>query len=238
MNIHEATTIHLTDRFGNPCDINFSIDPNDTSGPIALNEAGIEYNLSIDEFGADSIVLDCGAGYGEFSIECALKGAKKILSFEPNPTLVEYLTLNTFNFPEIEVHPVGVWIENVDSRLYLRETGTASASIHEIQFDPKSELGLERVVKQIRLINLGEHIDELVRSYPAFCLALKLDVEGAEHRIIEFLSATGRLRSIKKLWVEYHYNYQDIPSLLGMEYNSVTIEEKSLGLGLIKAEQK
>jgi hypothetical protein len=117
VSIPAAPTIQLTDRFGNPCDMNFSIDPNGTSGPIALNEAGIEYNSSITEFSADLIVLDCGVGYGEFSIECALKGAKKILSSEPNPTLVEYLTLNAFNFPEIEVHPVGVWIENVDSRL-------------------------------------------------------------------------------------------------------------------------
>ena len=238
MNPLESQTIRLIDRFGKPNDIKFSVDPIDSSGPIALTEAGQEYNLTIDEFAVDTIVLDCGAGYGEFSIECELKGARKILSFEPNTTIVKYLNSNTSNFPEIQICPVGVWIESKNSYLYLRETGTASASIHEIQFDPKSKLGLERSRQQIKLINLGSCIDETIRSYPQFDIVVKLDIEGAEHEVTEFLAATGRLRSIKKLWIEYHFGQQDIPVLLNMEYGAISLDEKSLGLGLITAKRQ
>ncbi len=179
--------------------------------------------------------MDCGAGYGEFAIESSLKGAHKVIAFEPNPTLFEYLTLNTRIFPNIETHQKGVWVANSDSYLYFRKSGTASASISEIQFDPLSAIGKERSRVSISLIDLGYLIDKLSEQNTKSELALKLDIEGAEHKIITYLSETYRLQLLQKVWVEYHYEKQNILELLTSEFKYLNIQHKGTGIGLIYA---
>jgi hypothetical protein len=66
---------------------------------------------------------------------------------------------------------------------------------------------------------------------------LKLDIEGAEHKLLSYLQSTGRLQLIHKIWVEYHYEMQNIPKLLLLDFGAVSVEEKGSGLGLIKAER-
>ena len=228
----------MYDNFGIPQEVTLKLDPSDTSAAIVLKEAGTEYGLEIDDFSSDTIVLDCGAGYGEFSIECVLKGAKKVFSFEPNPNLIPYLLSNTSPFPSIEVQPRGVWIENTESLLYFRESGTASASIHEIQFDPNSMLGRERVTKTVNLINIGVYLDKVCSDFPGFEIALKLDIEGAEHEIISYLHESKRLWMVQKIWVEYHYGIKLIRDQLKDEFEITTDVEKDSTMGLIKAVKK
>lgn len=229
-------TIKLEDQNGKTRVFEFLIDPIDTSGVIALAEAGNEYNLKRDEFLEETVVLDCGAGYGEFSLECALKGALWIYAFEPNLTLAEYLISNTREFSNISIQKCGVWVESKDSLLYFRKTGTASASIHEVQFDPDSELGRERITEQIKLVSLGDQIAQLSIKFPLSHLALKLDVEGAEHQIIQFLADQNLLKDLHKIWIEYHYGSQEILSILSKSFSKLTVQEKGSDMGLIKAE--
>lgn len=228
----------MFDNFGIPQEVTLKLDPSDTSAAIVLKEAGSEYGLEIDEFSSDTIVLDCGAGYGEFSVECVLKGAKRVVSFEPNPNLISYLLSNTTPFPSIEVQPSGAWIENTESLLYFRESGTASASIHEVQFDPNSKLGRERITKTVNLIDIGAYLDKVCTDFPGFEIALKLDIEGAEHEIISYLHESKRLWMVQKIWVEYHYGIKSIRDLLQNEFEIITIVEKDSAMGLMKAAKK
>ena len=167
-----------------------------------------------------------------------IKGCPLDLCFrtQPNPTLAKYLTANTQNFSNISIKKCGVWIEHVDSLLYLQKTGTASASIHEIQFDPDSELGRERITESIKLVNLGDEIAHISSKFPLSHLALKLDVEGAEHRIISFLDNKNLLKDLHKIWIEYHYGTQDILRILSKTFSKLTVQEKGSDMGLIKAE--
>ena len=217
--------------------IDFLIDSVDLSGLVALDEAGKEYSLKKNEFALETIVLDCGAGYGEFSIECALKGAFKVFAFEPNLNLVKLLSFNTSTFPSIQVCPSGAWIEDKDSWLHFRISGTASASINEIQFDPMSKIGKERIKVRVSLIDLGKVIDEIATEYPHSLLALKLDIEGAEHRLLTYLSETKRLEKLQKIWVEYHYEHQNLLDLLSPEFTTMSVQHKGSGIGLIHAER-
>ncbi len=231
------TSITLLDNSNVAHRINFLIDSVDLSGLVALDEAGKEYSLKQNEFALETIVLDCGAGYGEFSIECALKGAFKVFAFEPNLNLVKYLRLNTSIFQSISIRPSGVWIEDKDSWLHFRISGTASASIHEIQFDPMSEIGKERIKARVSLIDLGKVIDGLATQYPHSLLALKLDIEGAEHKLLTYLSKSKRLQKLQKMWVEYHYDHQNLLDLLSPEFKTMNVYHKGSGIGLIHAER-
>ncbi len=139
-------------------------------------------------------------GYGEFSIECALKGAMKIFYFEPNPLLIDYLLTNTFNFPQIKVIKKALWVNLNNSTLYFRSTGTGSGSIKETQFDPDSEQGSDRNIVEISFFENKSLVDKILNSYPKHKIVLKLDVEGVEHEIISYFSETKILTNFNKIY--------------------------------------
>lgn len=233
--IPNTSTIVLIDSLGSTHEVNFKTDPQDSSGPVAILEAGKEYQLTQDEFKNNTVVIDGGAGYGEFSIECALKGASKVYAFEPNPTLIPYLRENTSLFDSIQMIPKGVWVEDKDSFLYFRTTGTASASINEIQFNPNSIVAKERISVPVQLVDLGTTIDSVIEQNPGSQFALKLDIEGAEHQVIQYLSQTSRLNLLKKLWIEYHYGQQLLMNDIAPVFKFIVAEQKSPEMGLIIA---
>lgn len=67
--IPNTSTLFLIDSLGSTHEVNFITDPQDSSGPVAILEAGTEYQLTQDEFKNNTVVIDGGAGYGEFSID-------------------------------------------------------------------------------------------------------------------------------------------------------------------------
>jgi FkbM family methyltransferase len=227
--------IILVDKNGLEHKLNFFISPVDSSGIVALQEAGIEYDLEIDQFQNDTVVIDGGAGYGEFSIECALKGAMKIYSFEPNPFLTDYLLRNTFDFPQIQVISKALWVNSNNSTLYFRPTGTASASIKEIQFDPDSEQGSDRNTIEISFFDIKSLVDKILNEYPDHSIVLKLDIEGAEYEIISYLSETKILAHFSTIYIEYHYGIQNLRNLLNQSFQEIKVEQKSNQMGLIRA---
>jgi FkbM family methyltransferase len=176
-----------------------------------------------------------GGGYGEFSIECALKGALEIHAFEPNPIVYQYLQMNTKSFSQIKAINAGLWTDETDSLLYFRESGTASASIHEIQFAPTSSLGLERIKLRIKLLSIKKVIRDIQDSNEKVGIGLKLDIEGAEHQILDNLAGNGLLNNIDKIWIEYHYGHQELLNVLIKHFNQIEVEIKDSEMGLIKA---
>ena len=213
------------------------VDTLDTSADVILAEGGIEYSLAPDEFKEPTIVRDGGCGYGEFAIECAIKGAIEVIAFEPNPKLVSYCQENIKNYPQITLHNCGLWTEEKNSKLFFRPWGTASASITEIQFDPESELAQDRIAVPIYLTSLKDIIIETRRKYPDYSLALKLDIEGAEHEVIKDIFESEILDQIDKLWIEFHYESQNLPSIMIAKFRVVQIEKKDANMGLIKAQK-
>jgi FkbM family methyltransferase len=131
--------------------------------------------------------------------------------------------------------PKGVWVEDKDSFLYFRTTGTASASINEIQFNPNSIVAKERISVPVQLVDLGTTIDSVIEQNPGSQFALKLDIEGAEHQVIQYLSQTSRLNLLKKLWIEYHYGQQLLMNDIAPVFKFIVAEQKSPEMGLIIA---
>lgn len=133
------------------------------------------------------VIFDCGANVGT---SCAffkkIYPQSRILAFEPNPRIAEYLRSNIKNnlLENIEVIEKAVWIHNDGIELGL-ESADAS-SIH-----------LERNKIKVGSVRLKDLLDNKETVY-----MLKIDIEGAE---IEVLKDCGQsLNNVKNIFVEFH----------------------------------
>jgi hypothetical protein len=64
---------------------------------------------------------------------------------------------------------------------------------------------------------------------------LKLDIEGAEHKILDLLDKEELFANINKIWIEYHYGQKEILNILTRHFSRITIEIKDQEMGLIRA---
>jgi FkbM family methyltransferase len=145
------------------------------------------------------------------------------------------LLRNTFDFPQIQVISKALWVNSNNSTLYFRPTGTASASIKEIQFDPDSEQGSDRNTIEISFFDIKSLVDKILNEYPDHSIVLKLDIEGAEYEIISYLSETKILAHFSTIYIEYHYGIQNLRNLLIQSFQEIKVEQKSNQMGLIRA---
>jgi len=109
------------------------------------------HGLNIKE---GDVVVDCGASIGIFSLLAASKKAKKIISFEFDPSVYEYLVKNSKKIKKIV--PVNALVNNRDIK-YLSDN------------TPKEQVDLAKILKKYELKNID---------------FLKLDVEGFEFAFI------------------------------------------------------
>lgn len=156
----------------------------------SVQELLIDELYQFDTNVTNPYIIDCGANIGLSIIyfkkifpEC------RILAFEPDPEIFEFLKYNVekFNFKDVCLEKKAVW--NSNTVLKFNSTGALGGHIKKEQ----SENGNLVDVQTIRLKNILE------REQIDF---LKIDVEGAEKEII--LDIASSLKNVKRIFVEYH----------------------------------
>ena len=124
------------------------------------------------------IVIDIGAGIGEFTLWCADAGAR-VIAFEPDPLAFSCLEKNTAAFAGVQIFPYALWKERTNLRLHgsldtaessLIEDGKANARNVDVEAWPLDRL-------------------ELTARLPVIDL-MKIDGEGVEPEIILGASRT------------------------------------------------
>lgn len=199
----------------------------DSSFEIASFESSTEYEVANSDV-AGRVVFDIGAGYGEFTALCLLRGARKIFSFEPNELVFPYLEKNLGDFPTVELHRKGVFSFSGSSVLFARPEGTASGSIQEVQYNPSDPSGLDRSKQVIELVGIGTILEKSQERY-----VLKIDAEGSEYDILATAASLGALDRCDATWIEYHRGPQNLPDLLISAGLSPVISPKDSEMGLI-----
>ena len=144
-----------------------------------------------------TLFLDIGANFGYYSLFVARFGARRCISFEPNPILIdrikENVELNEFT-NKISIGPYAL----------SDKTGVVSLRI------PKNGLGSSAIGKKICSNNiidvqqttLKKALQEFKEVYPDI---IKIDVEGLEDKVLfPYL---------------YHLNKKNLPSLIIIEDN-------------------
>ena len=126
------------------------------------------------------IVIDVGAGIGEFSLWCADAGAR-VVAFEPDPLAFVCLEKNTAALGTVQLYPYALWKERANLRLHgspdtsessLIEDGRANARNADVEAWP-----LDRLQFMTRLAVID---------------FMKIDGEGVEPEILSGASRTLR----------------------------------------------
>jgi FkbM family methyltransferase len=94
------------------------------------------------------VVIDIGAGIGEFSLWCAAAGGR-VVAFEPDPLAFACLERNTTALGTVQIYPYALWKERANLRLHgspdtsessLIEDGRANARNANVEAWPLDKL--------------------------------------------------------------------------------------------------
>jgi FkbM family methyltransferase len=133
------------------------------------------------------LIIDCGANLGMSVIYFKnLYPHSKIIAFEADEYIFEFLNKNIESFEYVELINKAVWNKN-DVLSFIVEGGAGG------RLENKTQNGIYKDVTCIRLR------DYLVNNKVDF---LKLDIEGAEYEVLE--DCKDLLFNIEFIFIEYH----------------------------------
>jgi FkbM family methyltransferase len=150
------------------------------------------------------VILDCGANIGMATLFFKwLYPQSKVTAFEPDPTTFQVLRRNIQqnHLGEVSVHNVALWDQQGELSFYVPQHEPGSL---RMSCNPSRAQGRQITVPSRRLSDYIEGPIDL----------LKLDVEGAEHRVICDLVQSGKIGWIRQMIVEYHHNMPGQPTQL------------------------
>lgn len=126
------------------------------------------------------VILDVGAGIGEFTLWCAEAGAR-VLAFEPDPLAFQCLERNTAALPNVRLFAYALWKERANLHLH----GSADTS----------ESSLIEDGSYARLFDVAAWPLDAVPSINALPVIdfLKVDGEGVEPEIL-----AGGIRTLRR----------------------------------------
>lgn len=144
------------------------------------------------------VIMDCGANIGMASLYFKwLYPKSRVIAFEPDPVTHEMLVTNIErNRLDIETHNCALWDENLQLDFYVddRQPGSPLMSVYSDRIHGR------RIAVPARC--LSDFIDRTVDF-------VKIDVEGAEHRILQNLLDTKKVDAIRQMVIEYHHRLGD-----------------------------
>jgi FkbM family methyltransferase len=126
------------------------------------------------------VVVDIGAGIGEFTLWCADAGAQ-VVAFEPDPLAFACLERNVASLPDVRVFSAALWKEHAQLRLH----GSADTS----------ESSLIEDGKNVRVTDVEAWpLDQLPAAVALPVIDfMKVDGEGVEPEIL-----AGALRTLRR----------------------------------------
>ena len=140
------------------------------------------------------VILDCGANVGMASLYFKwLYPKARVRAFEPDLGTFRLLKENmTRNNLDVETHNCALWNENTEIDFFAD-----SANPGGLLMSTDASRCTEEPVRVP-----GRRLSDFIDSAVDF---VKLDVEGAEHRVICDLVQTGKLQAIRQMVIEYHH---------------------------------
>jgi FkbM family methyltransferase len=174
------------------------------SGPAVVS--GIEYLVlyGVNDFWSrheHPVILDCGANIGISVLNYKRHFPKaKIVAFEPDPEFAPVLhrNLQKNGAADVEVVEAAVWMEDGEAKWYC-EGIDGSKLVASDQADTRTVT--------VRTIDLAHYLTDEVDL-------IKLDIEGAEYRVVTALG--DKLRVVRNMAIECHVHFADVTPLASM----------------------
>jgi FkbM family methyltransferase len=147
------------------------------------------------------IFIDGGAHFGETIISFMKSRLYsehqwKIYSFECNPQLVERLYEHFSQVEGLEIKNEALWIHNNGVTFYFGKS-SLGGNIVKNKYTAKKR---ERI--HVESIDFGEWLKENFKIEDT--IYVKLDIEGAEYKILNKMLRDGSIRYVDKFYLEFH----------------------------------
>lgn len=149
----------------------------------------------------DSVVLDIGSWSGVLTLYAA-KTAKEVHALDPDPVCFRELNVNVSLNPavaeKIQTYQTAISNTKENVRLSAREQyGASSSSILERKRDTENSL-------EINTLSLEDFLDSENIQTVDF---IKMDVEGAEFKILPTIGKALQKVNYPTLYVSFHYHF-------------------------------
>jgi len=141
------------------------------------------------------VILDCGSNIGLTVLRFKqLYPDARILAFEPDPLIFECLAKNIkeWGLLNVELHQAAIWIDN-DGITFNADHATGGRIVD----------GMRELI-EVPTIRLYDLLDAPIDF-------LKLDIEGAEHRVLPDCGV--RLGNISSFIIEWHFRADEKQNL-------------------------
>jgi len=149
----------------------------------------------------EDFVIDCGANLGEFTQMLAAKGAT-VHAFEPDPYTFSRLCDNTSHLSNVVCHNKAVGVGQAKVKLYRKpgfDESPDAASVSSSLFADKINVEEDNYVEveQIDFVSFVKDLGRRIRL-------LKIDIEGTEVPLLEYMIETGSIDTTDAVFAETH----------------------------------
>lgn len=202
--------------------INFRIDHDGSLFVIDEIFAERLYDLRVNE---ELIVVDVGMNVGVASLYFAsLPNVKAVFGYEPLPETLEQARNNFSLNPELaaRITPVLSGVSDYEGKISVPATVSGSAVFStSSEFIEAHGMNSSRTV-EVDIIHIKEVFNNIREQFPGTRVLLKLDCEGEEYRIMDYLAANNYMPMISAIALEWHVKgYEPLCGLLSDQGFSV-----------------
>lgn len=148
--------------------------------------------------GPQDVVIDLGAHVGNATIEFAWR-ARKVYAFEPNPVVFAELQAQTRRYPNVVLANQAVSDTDGTTRLWFEKAKRGRFFEGATIMEGKSNIGYGRH-EDVQTVSIVKVVDAVGGPVAV----MKIDIEGAEYRVLDALIASGRIAQVAKIYVEDH----------------------------------
>jgi FkbM family methyltransferase len=141
------------------------------------------------------LIIDAGANIGMATLRFKkMYPHARIIAFEPQPTVYKFLTQNIVtNGLDKSVYLVNMALSDYDGKVSFNTTINGVTDCCASLADTPG--GNNKIIVQVT--RLPKYINSTVSL-------LKLDIEGSEYHVLRDLEASGKLKFVERIILEYH----------------------------------
>jgi FkbM family methyltransferase len=161
---------------------------------LANGDEKLRYNYNLNK---ESVVFDLGGYHGEFSEKINSKYGSKIYLFEPIEEFFKIAAQKLSAYPNVKCFQFAIGVENKTDYFNLAANETSSFSNQNARKE------------EVRIVHIGDFLSE--QKILKIDL-IKINIEGGEYDILDYLLKNGLINRFVNLQIQFHDFVENAPS--------------------------